>query len=173
TQFLPINKPDISIDPLKHRLRITKKFKAIEPQDKRSKPPVPIFIAGKGALISIDEDSVKSHTAAIKILREDETGTLTINVTTNQPTYALELLDSKNTIVSKISNPKLHTFKNLTPDEYKIRIITDKNANGKWDAGNYETGTEPEPVFLFRTIDKKFSTPVRANWEVGPISIKF
>lgn len=173
TQFLPINKPDISIDPLKHRLRITKKFQAIEPQDKRSKPPVPIFIAGKGALISIDEDSVKSHTAAIKILREDETGTLTINVTTNQPTYTLELLDSKNTIVSTISNPKLHTFKNLIPDEYKIRIITDKNANGKWDVGNYETGTEPEPVFLFRTIDKKFSTPVRANWEVGPLSISF
>jgi uncharacterized protein (DUF2141 family) len=137
------------------------------------KPPIPIFIAGKGAIVSIDEDSVKAHTAAIKVLKEDETGTLTIQVTTGQTSYILELLDSKNTVVKKIRNPKLHTFKNLIPDEYKIRVITDENGNGKWDVGDYEKGSEPEPVFLFRTLDKKYSTPVRANWEVGPLSIKF
>lgn len=172
-QFLPITKADISLDPLKHRLRITKTFQPTTPQKEKSKPPIPIFIAGKGAIISIDEDSVKSHTAAIKVLKEDETGTVTIQVTTGQTSYILELLDSKNTVVKKIRNPKLHTFKNLIPDEYKIRVITDKNSNGKWDAGNYEKGSEPEPVFLFRTLDKKYSTPVRANWEVGPLPIKF
>jgi uncharacterized protein (DUF2141 family) len=173
TQYLPIFKTDISIDPLRHRLKITKKFEAVEPKEKTTKRPIPIFIAGKGALISIDEDSVNSHTAAIKILNKDETGTLNIEVTTNQPSYTLELLDSKNALVNKLRNPKSAIFKNLTPDEYKIRIITDKNANGKWDVGNYATRTEPEPVFLFRTIDGKSSTPVRANWEVGPLSIKF
>jgi uncharacterized protein (DUF2141 family) len=173
TQFLPINKTEISIDPLKHRLRITKVFAPTQPTEKTNKPPIPIFIAGKGSIISLDEDSVKSHTAAVKILKEDETGTLSVQVTTREPSYALELLNSKNAVVQKLRNPKQHTFKNLIPDEYKIRIIMDKNANGKWDVGNYKNKSEPEPVYIFRTIDKKYSTPVRANWEVGPLSIKF
>lgn len=173
TQFLPITKDDLSIDPVKHRLRITKTFKPTERTSKNAKAPVPIFIAGMGSIISIEQDSLRSHTASIKALKEDETGSLSIEVTTTTPSYLLQLLDQKGATIQTLRNPKAFTFKNLTPDEYKIRIITDTNANNKWDVGNYEKDIEPEPVLLFRTIDKKFSTPVRANWEVGPLNIKF
>jgi hypothetical protein len=52
-------------------------------------------------------------------------------------------------------------------------VIIDTNNNRKWDIGNFEKKVEAEPVFLYKTIDKKYSTPVRANWEVGPLNIKF
>jgi uncharacterized protein (DUF2141 family) len=82
-------------------------------------------------------------------------------------------MNSKGTVIKTLQNPKNYVFKNLVPDEYKIRVIIDTNNNRKWDIGNFEKKVEAEPVFLYKTIDKKYSTPVRANWEVGPLNIKF
>ena len=173
TQFVAIDKKDISIDPVKHKIKITKTFTPLISKDEKSKAPQPIFIAGKGSFISIEGDTSKSVISNIKILKEDEMGALSIKVSTSIPNYILELMNSKGTVIKKLKNPKNHVFKNLVPEEYKIRVIIDTNNNGKWDIGNFEKKVEPEPVFLYKTIDKKYSTPVRANWEVGPLNIKF
>jgi uncharacterized protein (DUF2141 family) len=173
TQFVTIDKKDISIDPVKHKIKITKTFTPLISKDEKSKAPQPIFIAGKGSFISIEGDTSKSVISNIKILKEDEMGALSIKVSTSIPNYILELMNSKGTVIKKLKNPKNHVFKNLVPEEYKIRVIIDTNNNGKWDIGNFEKKVEPEPVFLYKTIDKKYSTPVRANWEVGPLNIKF
>lgn len=173
TQFVTINKKDISIDPVKHKIKITKTFTPLTSKDEKSKAPQPIFIAGKGSFISIEGDTSKSVVSNIKILKEDQLGALSITVSTSIPNYILELMNSKGTVIKTLKNPKNYVFKNLVPDEYKIRVIIDTNNNGKWDIGNFEKKIEPESVFLYKTIDKKYSTPVRANWEVGPLNIKF
>ena len=173
TQFVTIDKKDISIDPVKHKIKITKTFTPLISKDEKSKAPQPIFIAGKGSFISIEGDTSKSVISNIKILKEDEMGALSIKVSTSIPNYILELMNSKGTVIKTLQNPKNYVFKNLVPDEYKIRVIIDTNNNRKWDIGNFEKKVEAEPVFLYKTIDKKYSTPVRANWEVGPLNIKF
>lgn len=173
TEFVTIDKKDISIDPVKHKLKITKTFKPLAAKDEKSKAPQSIFIAGKGSFISIEGDTSKSVVSNIKILKEDQMGALSISVTTATPHYILELMNSKGTVIKALRNPKNYVFKNLVPEEYKIRMIIDTNNNGKWDVGNFEKELEPEPVFLYKTIDKKYGTPVRANWEVGPLNIKF
>jgi uncharacterized protein (DUF2141 family) len=172
TQFIQITKDDITIDPVKHRLRIKKELKIKEDKSK-SKKSIPVLVAGKGWALSLEQDSAKSHIGSIKVMREEGTGSLSINVDTKTPNYILQLINSRGVVVKSIMRPKSHVFKNLVPEEYKIRIVVDKNNNGRWDVGSYERKVEPEPVILFRNFEKKFSTPVRANWEVGPLNIRF
>ncbi|WP_297691184.1 Ig-like domain-containing protein [uncultured Eudoraea sp.] len=51
-------------------------------------------------------------------------------------------------------------FNTLEPGNYLIRIIIDKNANGKWDTGNYLRKIQPEKVIYYPT-----AIEMRANWE--------
>ena len=51
-------------------------------------------------------------------------------------------------------------FSYLTPQEYSIKFIHDRNGNGKWDTGDYLKHLQPEPVEFLGT-----SITVRSNWE--------
>lgn len=77
--------------------------------------------------------------------------------------YIVELLDEKGTPVQRqsISNTlKLIVFSHLKSGKYKLRVIVDANANGKWDPVNYALHRQPEEVFyLKKTLD------VRENWD--------
>ena len=55
------------------------------------------------------------------------------------------------------------TYPLLPPGEYSARIITDWNANRKWDTGNYDAGRQPEPIYL------KPLEQLRANWDVEAV----
>ncbi|MDD4145227.1 MAG: DUF2141 domain-containing protein, partial [Prolixibacteraceae bacterium] len=52
------------------------------------------------------------------------------------------------------------TFKYLSPDKYKIKIIHDSNGNGKWDTGSYQDKYQPEKVAYINEVIK-----VRSNWD--------
>ena len=51
-------------------------------------------------------------------------------------------------------------FPYLKPEKYKIKIILDKNKNGKWDTGYLADGIQPEEVVYYPKIIK-----VRSNFE--------
>ena len=46
-------------------------------------------------------------------------------------------------------------------NEYKVKIIDDKNKNGKWDSGDYLKHIQPEKVEFYPD-----DIAVRANWDV-------
>ncbi|NVK03536.1 MAG: Ig-like domain-containing protein [Flavobacteriia bacterium] len=49
----------------------------------------------------------------------------------------------------------------IEPQKYHVRVIYDRNGNGKWDTGGYFNRTQPERViYLDKTIE------LRANWEI-------
>lgn len=52
-------------------------------------------------------------------------------------------------------------FPFLEPDKYKIRLVFDRNDNGKWDTGNLDEGLQPERVMYYSKILK-----LRSNFEV-------
>ncbi len=53
-----------------------------------------------------------------------------------------------------------YTFDFVDPDTYHIKIVHDRNSNGKWDTGNYLEGVQPEKVeYLPRELK------IRANWD--------
>ncbi len=55
----------------------------------------------------------------------------------------------------------LFMFADLPPGKYYARVILDENNNGKWDTGNYYTGTQPEIVCYYSN-----AFDVRAKWSI-------
>lgn len=91
-------------------------------------------------------------------------GTLTINLKPEEDgNYLFQLLDAKEKIVKQISftNDTSLLMEYLDPAKYLLKIIIDKNGNGKWDAGNYNDKIEPEVVTYYGKIIN-----IRANWEL-------
>lgn len=165
TTFENINPEDLNYDSLTNRLTISKEFK--------SKEQSPTLIFGKGAFISVDKDSSQSRTEAVKLLKAEELGSLSIKILSKEASFFIDLVNGSKEVVATLHNAKEHTFKNLQPDQYSIRITIDKNGNRKWDCGNFFLKEEPERIIQYKAFDGKTTIPIRANWEVGPLEIKF
>jgi len=167
----PVQTEDIKIDTLKGIMTITS---AIETKPVIGEPPKSTeLILGKSALITINNDSSRQIKRPIKLLAGEELATVIIKIETKTPNYIVELTDTNGELIESIKNIKDHTFRYLEPFEYKLRIIIDENNNGKWDVGNFYTGTEPEKIILYKSEDGKYSFPLRSNWDYGPLLIKF
>ncbi len=175
--IIPFTKKDLSIDTLYHTFSLETRIeipKEKENQtDKSKKKEKPYLRIGKGAVISYQADSSKSITKEITILKEDDTGFVSGKIQTNQKNFIIQLLTSNDILISELRNQKEFSIKYLRPDTYKVRIIIDSNGNGKWDAGNFLQKTEPEKIILYKSEENKYTFPIRANWEYGPLVIKF
>jgi uncharacterized protein (DUF2141 family) len=169
-QVEQVNKPEITFDTLYKKLTITKKLNIAKDENKR---PNPVLILGKGAFVSIDEDSTKSQTVNIKIPKTAEIGMMSIEIKTDQPHYTINLLSGNNRVEQSFKDQKKFTFNNVQAGEYKIQIIIDDNNDQKWNPGNFKKQIQPEKVFYYKFLGKKYSEPIRANWEIGPFLITF
>ncbi len=70
----------------------------------------------------------------------------------------------KETIVSNSS--ETIEYKNLSPGNYLLKTIEDKNNNGKWDTGDYLLKKQPELVKLFEDkIDLKGGWDLDLTWK--------
>jgi len=64
-------------------------------------------------------------------------------------------------------------FPYLNPDKFKIRLVIDRNENGRWDTGNLDNGIQPERVVYYPKIIKTRSNfEVRESW-VLPDDLQF
>ena len=101
-------------------------------------------------------------------LQEDEHyGSLSLTIEPTEmndsaETKILQLLDSKGTIVSEKSYTTQisHTFRRLHPGKYSLKVIFDKNKNGKWDTGTYRERAQAELISLYPE-----EIEIRSNWE--------
>jgi len=114
-------------------------------------------------LFGLQNDTI---TMNLDIKAKNEFGDLTlkfIDLKTDK-SYVLELLDKNNKLVESIpiSGDTIFkkTYQTIETGVYAVRIIQDNNANGKWDTGNYDNKSQPEPLFT-RKLEE-----VRAGWEV-------
>ncbi len=54
------------------------------------------------------------------------------------------------------------TWERLTPGNHSLRMILDRNGNGRWDSGDLDVGVQPEVVIAHgETIN------VRAAWDLA------
>ncbi len=95
---------------------------------------------------------------------EDYYGTVILNLTGIEMPIIAQLVsndDAEKVIVQKItSEDEKVVFGYLKPEKYKVKVIFDKNGNGKWDTGSYQDKYQPERVSYINEVVK-----VRSNWE--------
>lgn len=136
--------------------------------NKRKNTIVNEFYAGKGAFISIEKDSSKKVTQIIKPQKEEELSIINVEIKTEEKAFFVELLDNTYKVISRIKNKRKVRFEDVTPGQYQLRLIIDKNGNGRWDAGNYFKKIEPEKIIYYRAPDgTNYIKGVKANWDVG------
>jgi len=59
----------------------------------------------------------------------------------------------------------------LKPSEYFLRLLIDRNGNGKWDTGCYDDNLQPEEVFYFpKPITAKAKWDMEQTWDVRGIA---
>jgi uncharacterized protein (DUF2141 family) len=170
-----LSQKDVIIDTLYHTLSVETSLEAPKEKeaDKARKKTKPYLRIGKGAIISYQSDSSKSITKEITFIKEEDTGLITGKVDTKEKNFVLQLLTTNDVLITELKNQKEFSIKYLKPDTYKVRIIIDTNGNGKWDAGNFLKGIEPERIIFYKSEENKYTFPIRANWEYGPLVITF
>jgi len=77
--------------------------------------------------------------------------------------FIVELLSSTQKVIFKdiLSSSQTIEYKHLLPGTYRIRVVEDRNKNGKWDTGNYRKKEQPEKIFF---IDKEIT--IRGFWDI-------
>jgi len=81
----------------------------------------------------------------------------------NDMDYIVELQSSNQKSIQKniVSYSKTIEYKHITPGSYRIKVIEDRNKNGKWDTGNYRKKRQPERIYF---IDKDIT--IRGFWDI-------
>lgn len=98
-------------------------------------------------------------------------GTIILNIKNLNGPAIVQLLknDKEETVLQKIQvlEEGEITFPYLKPEKYKMKVIFDKNKNGKWDTGYLANGIQPERVAYFPKIVKiKGNFDFNEDWEL-------
>lgn len=116
------------------------------------------------ACINIYGISSKKLATTFKTRPEDYYGTINLELTNVDSQVIVQLLE--NTDAEKIIQQKTVNenstvvFEYLAPEKYKLKVIYDKNGDGKWNTGSYQDKLQPERVAYINEVIK-----VRSNWD--------
>jgi uncharacterized protein (DUF2141 family) len=152
---------------------------AAAPAQTTKKPvaqPKPVqnqFITGKGTFISVELDSSAANQQTLKPTTFEETGIIFAEVKTDEKNFIIELLNKDFKVVAFRNNTTKTSFEDLDPGDYMIRLIIDKNGDGKWSPGNFQLHEEPEPIVFYKNEKKTQTVNLKANWELGPLLISY
>ena len=121
------------------------------------------------SIVDIFENTNDSIAKAFEYFAPEDYGNIILNLDTISSTFIVQLLTDKNMVVLSRSNidTKNIQFKLVVPGKYQIKIIIDKNSNGKWDTGDYYKHLQPEKVIAFPTkITAKKNWDSEFNWNI-------
>lgn len=120
------------------------------------------------------------YKTGLQVKKNDEFGSLFVNVHYTDPMPAaqskrgakpvilVQLLDNGDKVVRQqpVENGTAE-FYYLSGSTYYMRAIIDRNGNGRWDTGDYLTGTQPEEVYYYNgTIEAKAKWDLTKDWNL-------
>ncbi len=112
---------------------------------------------------------VKNDTVQLSFNTHGETDYGSLKVifqgSNNEP-FLIQLIDDAEIVYREIKTERdtIVELTNLDPKIYRVKLIHDKNRNGKWDTGNYLKHIQPDEIEYYQE-----SITVRANWDVDLI----
>ena len=142
----------------------------MEASEKKTTQPKNLLFQGKGAFISVDNDSSVRSKTNLKLLKTTDFSLILVEVSSSE-NFIVNLLSKDFKIIKSASNKKKISFDQLMPGDYRVQLIIDTNKNGRWDAGNIYENREPEKIIYYLFEEKTQSIPAKANWEIGPLLI--
>jgi hypothetical protein len=163
----PIKYRSLAVDSLRNTITVNE----MVPFD--SLPKAPQITLGDNYLVSVENDTTKSMNIKLKLYDGPSTAILYVNVQTKEPHFIVQVLNTSDKVIQSVVDQKSITFRYLPPEPIKIRAIIDKNGNGIWDPAIYPENREAEKIIYYQNREKKYETPIRSNWEVGPFTLKF
>lgn len=96
-----------------------------------------------------NEDPIRANYRKIK--KETLADLLSGTIAGAEPPFIIQLIDAKNEVYKEqlVKNSRDFIFRGIEAGTYKIRVIEDKNGNGRWDPSNFYQERLAERVFYF------------------------
>jgi hypothetical protein len=81
--------------------------------------------------------------------------------------YIILLTDGSGKTLQELTNVKSgkYRFNYVSPGDVRLRIIEDKNGNGKWDAGDVIAGLQPERAEAYFNERSEETFTTKMNWD--------
>lgn len=128
------------------------------------------LIFDSAAVFSIYNHCNDSTGINITVQDKDYYGTILYTIKTKEQNLIFHLLNTNNIKIreqSFLSKDSLLVFNNLPPGSYKLKVIFDRNNNGKWDTGDLKSLQQPERVAFFENmIEVKSGWTIKYEWEI-------
>ena len=133
---------------------------------KKINPDQVSLVFGKGAFISIENDSSKSVRHDYTFRDPEKFGIISGQIEIDSIHFIVQLINDKYEIIREIANQKNYLFDFVPAGKYNIRVLVDTNNNGVWSYGNIMEGIKPEEVYFHPTFIE-----LRENWEINEINL--
>lgn len=123
-----------------------------------------VIVVDSAAMTSVFGHRNRRMEQKFNIAKNDEFGSFFVNVQglDGDTTAIVELLDGRGKVVRRCRAPQGRAdFFYLKPGDYYLRLLLDRDGDGMWTTGEFETGLPPEEVY-YNPV--KFN--VRARWDI-------
>lgn len=124
----------------------------------------------EGALKNVAREANDSIVCTYTAYDPEQYATVMVRVQSSQPntTYIVQLLDGNNRQLQEKSQMGngLVQFNYVKPGDIQLRVVEDKNNNGKWDTGNVVERRQPERTELYINDKGESIFTTKANWEM-------
>lgn len=123
-----------------------------------------VIVVDSAAMTSVFGHRNRRMEQKFNIAKDDEFGSFFVNVQglDSDTTAIVELLDGRGKVVRRCRAPQGRAdFFYLKPGDYYLRLLLDRDGDGMWTTGEFETGLPPEEVY-YNPV--KFN--VRARWDI-------
>ncbi len=125
----------------------------------------------RGAIVDVAGMSNDSLVGSYTLANPEKYATVVCNVKSTDTlgtSYILQLLNGSNKLIEEkrgiVGTDKI-TFNYVPAGDVRLRVVEDRNSNGKWDTGNIIERRQPERSELFSN-DGEDTFATKAFWEV-------
>ncbi len=102
------------------------------------------------AITAITGQPLRLRPLRLGLSEQDVSTGLSGTISTQEKSFELQLLDDKLQVVAVLASPKgTYSFADMAPGTYHLRVLIDRDGDGRWRGGDPNLLLPPEPVYVF------------------------